>query len=244
MPAYMLRLAYDGTAYHGFQIQANAPTVQLCLEQALAVLYGSTIRVEAAGRTDAGVHARGQVVNFSAPALVPESRLPFALNGLLPEDIVVAAARQVEEDFSARRDARAKVYAYTIDNGPFPDVLQRRYAWHVARPLDLTGMQKAAARLRGRHDFRAFQAAGSCVKTTVRTLYGLRLTGRRQFIYLMFKGDGFLYKMVRNITGTLVEVGLGRLDPADVEYILQQGCRGSAGATAPARGLCLEKVIY
>lgn len=244
MPAYMLRLTYDGTAYHGFQIQTNALTVQFCLEKALAGLYGGGVRVEAAGRTDAGVHARGQVVNYFAPALVPESRLPLALNGLLPDDIVVAEARQVEEDFSARRDARAKVYVYTIDNGSFPDVIKRRYAWHVARPLDLTSMQKAADCLRGRHDFRAFQAAGSCVRTTVRTIYSLKLTGRRQFIYLMFKGDGFLYKMVRNITGTLVEVGLGRLDPADVGHILQQGCRGLVGATAPARGLCLEKVIY
>ncbi|MEW5921204.1 MAG: tRNA pseudouridine(38-40) synthase TruA [Bacillota bacterium] len=244
MPVYKIVLAYDGTDYHGFQIQANALTVQFYLEKALAALYGSSIRVEGAGRTDAGVHARGQVVSFAAPALIPEMQLPPALNGLLPADIVVVGAQQVAESFSARRDARGKVYSYTIDNGNFPDVLYRRYAWHIAHPLDLREMQKAAAYLQGKHDFRAFQAAGSRVKTTVRTLFSLEVTKREQFISLYFKGDGFLYKMVRNITGTLAEVGRGRISHSEVARILEGKCREQAGVTAPARGLCLEKVLY
>ncbi len=244
MPHYKMTVAYDGTAYHGFQIQENALTVQHYLEKALASLYGGCIRVEAAGRTDAGVHARGQVVNYCAPSLVPEAQLPPALNGLLPEDILVIGAQQVEEGFSARRDARAKIYSYTIDRGPFPDVLKRRYAWHISRPLDVQVMQKAATYLEGKHDFRAFQAAGSRVRTTVRTLFGIKLTVEGQFISLHFIGDGFLYKMVRNITGTLVEVGLGRMSKKDMAPILLAGNRKQAGATAPARGLCLEKVIY
>ncbi len=244
MAHYKMTVAYDGTAYHGFQIQENALTIQHFLEKALAALYGTCIRVEAAGRTDAGVHARGQVVNYCAPSLVPEAQLPAALNGLLPKDILVIGAKQVEESFSARRDARAKIYSYTIDRGPFPDVLCRRYAWHISRPLDLQAMQKAATYLEGKHDFRAFQAAGSRVRTTVRTLFSLKLTVEGQFISFGFNGDGFLYKMVRNITGTLVEVGLGRLSDQDITPILLAGNRKQAGATAPARGLCLEKVIY
>lgn len=244
MPHYKMTLAYDGTAYHGFQIQENALTIQHYLERALATLYGSNIRVEAAGRTDAGVHARGQVVNFCAPPNVPDLQLPPALNGLLPGDILVIGAEQVEEGFSARRDAQAKIYSYTIDRGPFPDVLRRRYAWHIDRPLDLQAMQKGAANLAGKHDFRAFQAAGSRVRTTVRTLFSIKLATEGQFINLRFAGDGFLYKMVRNITGTLVEVGLGRMSGQDITRILLAGNRKQAGATAPARGLCLEKVIY
>ncbi len=244
MSHYKITIAYDGTAYHGFQIQENALTVQHYLEKALAALYGNCIRVEAAGRTDAGVHARGQVINYCAPSLVPEAQLPAALNGLLPEDILVVGAQQVEEGFSSRRDARIKIYSYTIDRGLFPDVLRRRYSWHISRPLDLQLMQKAAVCLEGEHDFKSFQAAGSKVKTTVRTLFSLKLTEEEQFISFRFDGDGFLYKMVRNITGTLVEVGLGRISDQDLIPILLSGDRKQAGATAPARGLCLEKVIY
>ena len=244
MSHYKITIAYDGTDYHGFQIQQNALTVQFYLEKALADLYGSSIRVEGAGRTDAGVHARGQVVNYCAPSLVPESQIPSALNGLLPKDILVSEAQQVEEGFSSRRDAKAKIYSYTIDTGQYPDVLCRRYTWHISRTLDLPAMQKAAAYLEGRHDFRAFQAAGSRVKTTVRNIFSLEMVMEGQFVSLRFTGDGFLYKMVRNITGTLVEVGLGRMDDQDVTRILLEGNRKQAGATAPARGLCLEKVIY
>ncbi len=244
MPVYKVTLAYDGTDYHGFQLQANALTIQQRLEETLSFLYKSKIRVEAAGRTDAGVHARGQVVSFTAPALIPEKQLPVALNGLLPRDLVVLEAQEAPQGFSARRDAVAKVYTYTIDNGVFPDVLRRRYTWHIDRHLDLPAMQEAATYLQGKHDFKAFQSAGSKVKTTVRTLFNLDLTKQEQFISLYYKGDGFLYKMVRNITGTLVEVGKGRLSPLEVARILESGSRRQAGATAPPEGLCLEKVLY
>ncbi len=244
MSHYKLTLAYDGTEYHGFQIQANAFTIQFYLEKALAGLYGKNIRLEAAGRTDAGVHARGQVVSFCAPSFVPDIQIPPALNGLLPEDILVVGAQQVDEGFSARRDAKAKIYSYTIDRGTFPDVLRRRYAWHIARPLDLKAIHKAASRLKGKHDFKAFQAAGSKVKTTVRTLFNLEVDTAEQFLILSFSGDGFLYKMVRNLTGTLVEVGLGRISEHKMNSILLEGNRELAGCTAPAKGLCLENVIY
>ncbi len=244
MIRHRITLSYEGSCYHGFQSQKNALAIQDVLEERLEKLYGRTVKVEAAGRTDAGVHARGQVVAFTAPPLIPTARLPAALNGLLPEDIVVLGAGQEKESFCPRRDARAKIYSYTVDNGPFPDVFWRRFAWHLPCSLDLEAMRAGAHYLAGRHDFKAFQASGSAVENTVRTIYALDIERRGSFIKFLFRGDGFLYKMVRNITGTLVEVGQLKKEPGDIENILFAGDRRLAGETAPAKGLCLEKVFY
>ncbi len=242
---YRIHFAYDGTAYHGFQIQKNALTVQQVLEEALQQLFEQNIRLEGAGRTDAGVHAREQVASFYASPRIPVERLPYALNGLLPPDIVVYEAASAEPGFSARKDARAKLYTYTIDNGLFPDVFFRLYAWHLRKPLKVEAMDAAAAHLQGQHDFKAFQSSNSDTGGTVRTLFQLsvsRLPGSR--VVLSYEGDGFLYKMVRNITGTLVEVGLGKREPPAVKKILESKDRRWAGVAAPPHGLCLERVYY
>ena len=241
---FRLTLSYDGTGYSGFQIQENALTIQEVLETCLEKLFGRFIRVTAAGRTDAGAHARGQVVHFMAVPIIPQDRLPHALNGLLPGDIVVKGAVLEKESFDARRDARGKRYRYTIDNGTFPDVFWKRYAWHLSAPLDLDRMRHAAAYLVGEHDFRGYQAAGSSVESTIRRIDTLSIVREGHFFHFFVEGNGFLYKMVRNIVGTLVEVGCSKKKPDDVRMILQSRKRENAGMTAPARGLCLEAVFY
>lgn len=219
-------------------------TIQEVLEKNLARLFQERIKVEVAGRTDAGAHARGQVVSFFAPPMIPPGRLPFALKGLLPRDIVVLKAKKVDANFNARRSALAKHYSYTIDNGKFPDVFYRNYAWHLPQKLDLEAMKEGAFHFLGKHDFKSFQAAGSQVKTTERTLFALKITRKNNFIIISYKGDGFLYKMVRIISGTLIEVGLGEKTPRQLLEILLGKDRRAAGETAPAKGLCLEKVFY
>ena len=240
----MAVLSYDGTAYHGFQFQKNALTIQDILEKNLEKLYRERIRVVPAGRTDSGVHARGQVVNFFAPGIIPPAKIPMALNSILPRDIVVLKAEEASDCFDARRSARSKIYLYTIDNGYYPDVFLRNYAWHIYEPLDTDAMQLAASCLTGKHDFKAFQASGGSVESTERTIFSLSVERNDNIVVLRFQGDGFLYKMVRNITGTLVEVGLHKRSPQEVYEILKSKDRRKAGMTAPSRGLCLEKVLY
>lgn len=244
MATFKMVISYDGTRYHGFQYQENAYTIQEALEKALYKLYGEKIRVGAAGRTDAGVHARGQVVSFRSGRRIPGTRLKQALNGILPRDIVVTEACEVDNAFLSRKDARGKVYTYTIDNGSYPDVFMRNYSWYLPCRLDLESMREAAAFFQGEHDFKAFRSAGSPVTTTVRTIYSLTVTRKNSFIILRFEGNGFLYKMVRSITGTLVKVGLGKRTLEEVTAALENGISRYAGPTAPAKGLCLEKVLY
>ena len=241
---HKLLLAYDGTAYSGFQRQKNALSIQEIIERALGKLYGTRIKVEGASRTDAGVHARGQVINYFSPGNIPIERLPFALNSILPSDIVAYRASEVDDHFNARKNAYRKRYVYIIDNGTFPDVFKRNYTWHVPSKLDIKAMKSAAWVLLGRHDFKAFQSAGSSVIHTVRTLFEIDIIEEGCFLYFSFEGDGFLYKMVRAITGTLVEIGLGKKESEDMEEILCTKDRSQAGKTSPASGLCLEKVLY
>ncbi len=241
---YKLVLSYDGTAYHGFQFQDNALTIQELLEKSLEKIYKKRIKVDPAGRTDSGVHASGQTVNYFAPEIISPERIPLALNRVLPRDIVVLKADIVPDEFNARRDAWAKIYSYTIDNGFFPDVFRVKYAWHIYGPLDLEAMRQGAFFLLGRHDFKAFQASGGSVLSTERTLFSLDIERSNDIVILTFQGDGFLYKMARNIAGTLVSVGLHKKNPLEVREILDSRDRRKAGKTAPARGLCLEKVLY
>ncbi|MGI9953041.1 tRNA pseudouridine(38-40) synthase TruA [Moorellaceae bacterium AZ2] len=241
-----ITLAYDGTDYAGWQVQPreHGPTVQQRVEEALTRLTGERIRVVAAGRTDAGVHARGQVISLATNSRIPVERWPWALNSVLPSDIVALEAVEVGPDFHARYSAKSKTYRYTIDNGVFPDVFRRRYAWHVRRHLDLDSMDKAAACLKGRHDFRAFAATGRPVKNFEREIKDIRWTRQGPFLYLDITADGFLYHMVRIIVGTLVEIGLGKRDPGEMKSILVGRRREQAGPTAPPQGLCLERVEY
>ncbi|WP_245574372.1 tRNA pseudouridine(38-40) synthase TruA [Desulfovirgula thermocuniculi] len=242
-----LTIAYDGTNYHGFQEQRGTglPTVQEVLEGCLLALTGRAVRVTGASRTDAGVHARGQVVNFDAAGWsIPVERIPLALNGLLPEDIAVLAAEEVPPHFHARFSARAKVYRYTIYNSRIPSPFWRLYSYFVPRPLDVAAMQEAGSYLVGRHDFASFQAAGAATKQTVRTLFQVEVARENELVHLLFRGDGFLYHMVRIMVGTLIEVGLGKREPREVLDILAARDRRAAGPTAPPHGLCLERVEY
>jgi tRNA pseudouridine38-40 synthase len=238
-----LLLSYDGSAYHGFQLQENAGTVQGALEQALALLLGINVRVTPAGRTDTGVHAEAQVVNFHADTRIPVERLPFALNAVLPDDIVVRAAEIVPDTFHARISALSKTYAYTIDNAPHPRVLTRKYSYHFRFPLNVTDMATAASSLLGIHDFAAFRATGSTVRTTVRSLMRLDVAEHDSYVTITAEADGFLYHMVRIIAGTLLEVGSGRRAP-DLTPLLAARERRGAGPTAPAHGLVLKVVRY
>ncbi|MBO8169422.1 MAG: tRNA pseudouridine(38-40) synthase TruA [Thermoanaerobacteraceae bacterium] len=247
MQKIKLVVQYDGTEFNGWQIQSKqsqSRTVQYELERALKALTGEAIRVEAAGRTDAGVHARGQVVSFATTSLVPVDRYPVALNSLLPEDIVVVSSEAVDEGFHARYWAKKKTYVYRIINRPFPDVFWRRYAYHIRSPLDVARMQEAACHFEGEHDFRSFCASGSSVKNYVRRVEECMVQRQGDLIALSITGDGFLYNMVRIIAGTLIEVGLGKRSAAEIPEIIEARDRKTAGHTAPAHGLTLEKVIY
>lgn len=239
-----LLLEWDGTAYAGWQYQENAPSIQGKVEKALTKICGESIRLHGCSRTDAGVHAWGHVSHFKTRCTIPVDRLPVALNTLLPQDISCRDAAVVKDDFHARFQTIGKQYSYYIYNFSRPSALQQRYAYHEKRPLDLQAMMLAAQKIEGKHDFICFMAAGGQAKTTVRTIYSLKLeqTGKR--LRFIVRGDGFLYNMVRIIAGTLLYVGLGKLSVADIEQILRSGQRSLAGKTLPACGLFLDEVTY
>ncbi len=242
-----LTIAYDGTDYYGFQEQRGSglPTVQERLEGALSKLAKQPIQVIGAGRTDSGVHARGQVVNFKCDSWpVPLNKTPLALNSILPDDIVVTLAEQVPEDFHSRFSAKGKTYRYTIYNHPIPNPFVRRFALHEPRPLDVKAMNKGAGYLVGTHDFKSFQAQGTPVKSTIRTISAASVERDGNHVILNFTGNGFLYNMVRIMTGTLIDVGLGKIEPEMVKDILLARDRTKAGMTVPPQGLCLMEVYY
>jgi tRNA pseudouridine38-40 synthase len=243
-PAVALLLAYDGTAYHGWQVQPAVPTVQAAVAGALRPLAGPGLRLVGASRTDAGVHALGQVASLHAARPLPAGVVEAALNATLPGDIRVVAAREVPAGFDARRAARLKRYAYVISQAPVASPFLRRYAWHVGRPLDVVGLRLAARGLRGTHDFSAFRAAAGRDRLPVCTVRSLRVVRRGHLIGIVVSADAFLHHMVRNIVGTLVEVGHGRRPPAWVDEVLAGRDRRRAGPTAPAHGLWLVSVRY
>lgn len=238
-----LTIGYDGSRYHGFQLQKNAITVQERLEKAIHTVFGNPVRVNSAGRTDSGVHAEGQVVNFHSSSQIPIERIPYALNSVLPSDIVVDRAEKVSEMFHARYSAVSKVYTYTIDNAPHPRVLARHYALHLRGTLELALMKKAAITLLGNHDFSSFMGSASSVKTTVRHLSRLNVDDSDGFIIITAEANGFLYNMVRIIVGTLVEVGRGKREP-DLQTLLKAKNRNVAGRTVSPHGLILREVKY
>lgn len=247
MACFRLILEYDGTGFEGWQAQPHGHrTVQGVLEEALARVTGAKDpRVTGAGRTDAGVHAEGQVAGVELETELAAERLGRALNGVLPDDLAVAACEPAPEGFHARYDARSKLYRYRIWNGAARSPLRAAHSHWVASRLDLAAMREAAAPLVGRHDFASFQAAGSDVRSSERSLTRLDVAGEpRGEIDLWVAGDGFLRQMVRILAGTLVEVGLGRTPAAAVSEILAARDRTRAGRTAPARGLTLVRVDY
>ncbi|NMA54449.1 MAG: tRNA pseudouridine(38-40) synthase TruA [Firmicutes bacterium] len=239
-----LTLTYDGSSFAGFQIQPAQRTVQGELIRALTKILAERPTVIAAGRTDAGVHARGQVVTFKTRTRIPVARMPAACNSVLPRDMGVWQAQQVPLDFHARNDASCKIYRYLIHLSPIPSPFIRGYSWRIPFQLDLAAMREAAAELTGRHDFTAFCAAGSKVKSKVRTVKGLNVVRLDDLLIIDAAADGFLYKMLRSIVGTLVEVGRGALTARQVRDILTTGDRTQVGPTAPPQGLNLWEVRY
>lgn len=239
-----LTVAYDGTDFHGYQIQPNLRTVQGILQNAIYEVTGEAVQLHASGRTDAGVHAWGQVVNFHTQARIPLEKWPVALNARLPQDVVIRAAKEVPSDFHARFSAKRKIYRYLLDRSPIPHVFYRRYAYHVPYPLDLASIQKAASYLLGKHDFTSFCAAATPVENKVRELYRIDLQEEEPFLMLFFEGEGFLWNMVRILVGTLLQVGWGRWPAEKIPRILEARDRTQAGFTAPAHGLTLWQVIY
>jgi tRNA pseudouridine38-40 synthase len=242
---FKLTLEYDGSCYHGWQRQHGVLTIQEVLESRLGIVLGEPIGTRASGRTDAGVHARGQVVCFYTHTTLQPEEIQRGLNSLLPPDIVVLQAEEVELAFHARFSAASKIYEYRILNRPTPSALERRFAWHIRRPLERLTMAECLESIVGLRDFSAFMAAGSSVSSTERQIYQATLeVPEPHHLIFYFEANGFLRHMVRNLVGTLVEVGRGKLTPGGFLDILANGDRRRAGMTAPAHGLYLASVRY
>jgi tRNA pseudouridine38-40 synthase len=239
-----LVLAYDGTAYAGWQTQPDALTVQGVLTLALRALLGAGTRVTGASRTDAGVHALGQVASLRTTGTLPTASLRAALNAALPPDIRVVDVGEAPPGFDARRAALGKRYAYLIDNGPVPSPLLRRWAWHVRQPLDVVAMRRALVALRGRHDFSAFCAASGRQASPACAIRALHVVRRKHRLAVLVSADRFLHHMVRNIVGSTVAVGRSARPPGWLGEVLATRDRRHAGPTAPAHGLTLLRVLY
>ena len=244
MKRVLLTIAYDGTNYHGWQIQKNAVTVQQILCEALEKMLGKTFDVTGTSRTDAGVHAREFTCHIDCDDNIPEKAFVRGLNSFLPPDIAVKDCIEVANDFHARYNAKGKTYKYYIYNSNEKDPFKMRYSWQIERKLDVKLMNEFASKLIGTHDFYAFSSAGRTVEDTVRTISECYVTKENDDIVLTVSANGFLYNMVRIIVGTAVEVSDKRIKVEDIPEILSSKKRELAGVTAPPQGLFLEKVHY
>ena len=241
---YKLTIAYDGTNYHGWQRQKNGITVQEVLEDILSEIFKTQTTVTGCSRTDAGVHAKTYVCCFSGKTTIPCDKMPFVLNTKLPDDIRAYKCETMHDSFNARFETVSKAYEYKIINRCFHDPIERNFAWHYPVKLDVEKMKQAAEIIRGKHDFASFCAAGSVVKSTVRNLMELSVKADGDIITIRAKADGFLYNMVRIITGTLVYVGNGKLRVEDIKELIDKKDRRLLGITAPPQGLSLVEVNY
>ena len=241
---FKLIVEYDGTDYCGWQRQINGPSVQQVLEETLSRLTGETIAVTGSRRTDAGVHAMGLCAHFDSATRIPPEKIAFALNTMLPPDIRVRESGKAPEGFHARYSACGKVYRYRFFNSRHDCAIGRQYAAHVPLQLDVERMNEEAQALCGTHDFEAFAASGSVVKSTVRTIYRVQVRRLGDEVELLVLGDGFLYNMVRIIAGTLMEVGTGKREPGAIAKAIETRDRLALGQTAPAKGLTLMRVLY
>ena len=239
-----LTVLYDGSEYHGWQIQPGFKTIQGTLTEAIQALVGREVRVFGASRTDAGVSALGQVALVQLDSSIPVENLARAITHKLPPDIAVAEAVEVPQGFDLMGEVKSKLYRYSIFTGPVRPVLQMRHCWHLPGKLDIPAMSRAAAMLVGKKDFKSFAAAADKRQTSVRTIFRCDVNQNDDWIYVEVEGDSFLYNMVRNIVGTLVEVGYGRLEPEKIREILDAKDRTAAGPIAPAAGLCLMWIKY
>lgn len=241
---FKLIIEYDGTDFHGWQVQPGLSTIQHEIQTILEVMTQKTIIIHGSGRTDAGVHALGQVAHFSCDTKISAEQFQLALNQMLPKGIVIRECTVVDESFHARFSAKHKTYQYRILNSRIPMAIGRQYAWHVHRPLDTEAMQEAANHLVGEMDFKSFEGTGSPRVSTVRTIYRADFIRKGDRVFFEICGSGFLKFMVRNIVGTLVEVGLGKRTPDDFLKTILAKDRKEAGATAPPQGLFLFCVEY
>ena len=245
MPRYRLQVEYDGRPYKGFQAQGDLPTVQGSIERAIKAFSGETLRITAAGRTDTGVHASGQVISFDLVKPFPADKVRDAINAFLtPETIAIIAAEVADDDFSARFSATGRMYLFRILNRRAPPALEQGRVWHVKKPLDAERMRIAARSLIGTHDFTTFRDIECQSKSPVKTLDIARVRRFGDEIHLVFAARSFLHRQVRSMTGTLVEVGIGRWEIEDVARALKAADRKACGQVAPPHGLCLTHVTY
>lgn len=244
MKRIKLTVAYDGTDYCGWQVQPQMPTVEEALNRALSRLLGEEITVIGASRTDAGVHAQGNVAVFDTETRIPAERICYALNTCLPEDVVAVKSEEVPVGWHPRHCKSCKTYEYRILNRTFPDPVLRRMTHFVSFPLSMEDMREAAGYLKGTHDFKSFCSVHTSVKDTVRTIYALDIEREGDLITIRVKGNGFLYNMVRIIAGTLINVGRGYYTPGQVKEMLEALDRREAGVTAPPQGLTLVEIAY
>ncbi len=245
MPNIKLTISYDGTGYHGWQKQRGFKTIQGTLERALKKIFKENIKVTGASRTDAGVHAIAQVANFKVKRIkIPLNKIPYVLNNALPEEIRIIDCASVNNNFHSRKSAKSKTYLYVISNAPVQSPFSTRYSWHIPYKINLSKMRRAAKMLEGKHDFKSFMSAGSTVRSTMRNLKEIRIQKKDSQIMIFFKADGFLKQMVRNITGTLAEIGMGKREPEEIRNILNARDRKKAGLCAPPNGLFLLEAKY
>ncbi len=240
-----LLIAYDGSRYNGWQRQENTEnTIQGKLETLLSKMTGKMVEIHGSGRTDAGVHAKGQVANFHTDTKMTTEEIKEYMNEYLPMDIAVLEVKDAAERFHSRLNVKRKTYCYHIWNSQVPNVFARKYSYQVPEPLDLEGMKKAASYLLGTHDFKSFCARKKMKKSTVRMIESIDFQKEGEMIRITYRGNGFLYNMVRILTGTLIEVGKGERQPEEMKEILESQERAKAGFTAPAQGLFMERVDY
>lgn len=245
MNRYKCIIAYDGSGFSGYQVQPKKRTVQSVIEAVLTKMHkGSPVKISASGRTDAGVHAKGQVIHFDSPLSLPMEKWEFALNSMLPEDISVLRVEETDPAFHARFDATGKEYRYYLNQSQKRDPFQRNHAFHYPYPLNLADMRKASAYLLGTHDFSSFCSARTEVEDKVRTVETIEISQDEEHVSFRFIGNGFLYNMVRILVGTLIEVGSGKRQPEEIVEILEKKDRRYAGKTAPGQGLYLWQVFY
>ena len=239
-----LIIEYDGKSFNGWQKQPNKLNIQGEIEKAIGEITGEEIDLIASGRTDAGVHSLGQTANFKTNSNIPIEKIPIAINSKLKKSIVIKSAEEVEERFHSRYSVKSKKYRYTINNSQYGSAIYRDMEYHFPFNLDVNKMQEASKYFEGEHDFKAFKASGTSSKSSVRTIYKAEVIKEDEKIIIRLTGNGFLYNMVRIISGTLVEVGLGKIEPNEILNIIEEKDRTKAGKTLPAHGLYLVNVEY
>lgn len=240
-----LTIEYDGKDFNGWQKQPNKLNIQGTIEQAIERITGEKVDLNASGRTDAGVHAYGQVANFKTNSNIPIEKIPIAINSNIKKSIVIKSAEEVEERFHSRLNCKRKTYRYVINNSKYGTAIYRNLETHIPQKLNVEKMKQAVKYFEGEHDFKAFKASGTSSKSSVRTIYKAEIIEKEnERIYIELTGNGFLYNMVRIIAGTLVEVGLEKIEPEDIKEIIKSKKRENAGKTLPPQGLYLLKVEY